>query len=360
MKYINQPDNENLTPLHLAVISGNARIVKKLLLKGANRNLKNTLNKTPAQIAKEKEYFNIEQMITQTGGIQEYCNIRQPFKPQQKQNKQACLLLFLFISNQSLFYIFNLPCFSIQYLYLYVPSIAFNFFVILFFILSWRKNPAQLLMEEQKQLQNQNNIKTPDEILLELFKIENDQSKICIDCQILKPNRSRHCEICKQCVKVYDHHCPWINNCVGAHNLVFFTLFIIFLWFNIVFVIVQTIYQFQVHYKQCFYFQNYLNIIASSIILLMCSIFFFPLSILCYVQLSNLLMNITTFERFSFNIVQEEQYKEFEPTFLQSKLNNQTQIDVQQYIKDKKKIKVYNCWLMCYLNKKNQYYQNQS
>lgn len=49
--------------------------------------------------------------------------------------------------------------------------------------------------------------------LLKLYQ-EFDAWEICTDCIIYKPKRSRHCEICNQCIIVYDHHCPWINNCV--------------------------------------------------------------------------------------------------------------------------------------------------
>ena len=36
---INMQDNDGLTPLHLDVISGNSRIVKKLLIKGADKDI---------------------------------------------------------------------------------------------------------------------------------------------------------------------------------------------------------------------------------------------------------------------------------------------------------------------------------
>jgi palmitoyltransferase ZDHHC13/17 len=42
-----------MTPLHLAVISGNGRIVKKLLVRGCNRNLKNYAGKLPLDLAYE-------------------------------------------------------------------------------------------------------------------------------------------------------------------------------------------------------------------------------------------------------------------------------------------------------------------
>lgn len=59
--------------------------------------------------------------------------------------------------------------------------------------------------------------------LLEAF----DAQSLCPECQIIRTGRSRHCIICRRCVERYDHHCPWINNCVGIrnHNIFFVYLF---------------------------------------------------------------------------------------------------------------------------------------
>ncbi|XP_051912773.1 uncharacterized protein LOC127595124 [Hippocampus zosterae] len=36
--------------------------------------------------------------------------------------------------------------------------------------------------------------------------------------QVFKPERCHHCSTCGRCVLNMDHHCPWINNCIGFHN----------------------------------------------------------------------------------------------------------------------------------------------
>lgn len=49
---------------------------------------------------------------------------------------------------------------------------------------------------------------------------------ICRTCQLAKPARSKHCSICKHCVAKHDHHCVWINNCVGQLNTRHFLAFL--------------------------------------------------------------------------------------------------------------------------------------
>lgn len=40
----------------------------------------------------------------------------------------------------------------------------------------------------------------------------------CAQCQLVRPARAWHCRICGICVRRMDHHCVWINSCVGESN----------------------------------------------------------------------------------------------------------------------------------------------
>lgn len=54
-----------------------------------------------------------------------------------------------------------------------------------------------------------------------------------------KPLRAHHCRTCNRCVLKQDHHCPWINGCVGFGNQRFFYLFLVYLTIGCFFVVVR-------------------------------------------------------------------------------------------------------------------------
>ncbi|SCM22035.1 palmitoyltransferase, putative [Plasmodium chabaudi chabaudi] len=43
----------------------------------------------------------------------------------------------------------------------------------------------------------------------------------CDICGFVEP-QSKHCKVCNKCVSVFDHHCMWVNNCIGKKNYKYF------------------------------------------------------------------------------------------------------------------------------------------
>lgn len=57
---------------------------------------------------------------------------------------------------------------------------------------------------------------------------ENKRRRYCLMCNVFKPERCHHCSVCGRCVLNMDHHCPWVNNCIGFWNRKYFILLLVY------------------------------------------------------------------------------------------------------------------------------------
>ncbi|NXN98065.1 ZDH23 Palmitoyltransferase, partial [Rhinopomastus cyanomelas] len=63
----------------------------------------------------------------------------------------------------------------------------------------------------------------------------------CAKCQLIRPARAGHCRLCGRCVRRLDHHCVWINSCVGEQNHQAFILALSFFMLTAVYGITLTL-----------------------------------------------------------------------------------------------------------------------
>ena len=77
--------------------------------------------------------------------------------------------------------------------------------------------PTDVLVSKQRELRNKgeifDNVWEDTGEVMELF---------CNICQAYVQEGTKHCGPCNRCCEEFDHHCKWLNNCVGLHNYVNF------------------------------------------------------------------------------------------------------------------------------------------
>ena len=118
------------------------------------------------------------------------------------------------------------------------------------------------------------NMETKTEISDKLKKIISKKFRInltrCKSCYTVRPFDAHHCKVCHFCILEQDHHCPWINNCVGIFNKKYFILFNFYAFISVIYF--SCIYY---YYTIYYNYKHFVNDIVQNIIALFWGLFAF-------------------------------------------------------------------------------------
>ena len=105
---------------------------------------------------------------------------------------------------------------------------------------------------------------------------KNDNALQCEHCNVMQIYRIiTHCSICSKCIYMKDHHCMWLNQCIGQFNIKYYILFYLLVGSYI-------------SILECYYFvsKNYIKIIIEYSLIQKIYLFAFSIFSIIHIILS--------------------------------------------------------------------------
>ncbi|XP_041826112.1 palmitoyltransferase ZDHHC8B [Melanotaenia boesemani] len=145
----------------------------------------------------------------------------------------VCTAACLLVGSTSLFFVFTCPWLAVTICPAVPPCCAILFlFVLANFTMATFMDAGVLPVASEDEDKD-------DEFRAPLYKnvdVKGVQVRMkwCASCHFYRPPRCSHCSVCDHCVEDFDHHCPWVNNCIGRRNYRYFFLFLLSLTFHMI------------------------------------------------------------------------------------------------------------------------------
>lgn len=104
----------------------------------------------------------------------------------------------------------------------------------------------------------------------------------CEICSIYKYKSVHHCRKCGECIEGFDHHCIWLNKCIGKYNRKIFFLFLIY---TLIVIIIIILTMFPILFKKIKQGRINIHVLLILLVYILNIAIFFFLSYLIIIQI---------------------------------------------------------------------------
>ncbi|OAF71238.1 putative E3 ubiquitin ligase complex SCF subunit sconB [Intoshia linei] len=219
-------DDFNQNTLHFATMSGNLDLVKFLIEKcNVDSSLVDKNNRTAFDLAaRRKNYAIIDYLKSRNSCFNRYNPIKIVIGSESSSTyyRNGTIFVYIYLFTMSIYKIHN--NYNVSFVSFVSPFLLItNILGVFSYVYLLKHNPGYVNVGFDY-----------DNALCMIGTTESIVENLCHVCKLRIPDRAKHCFKCNKCILNFDHHCNYVDNCIGLKNRSIFFLFLNIILSNVI------------------------------------------------------------------------------------------------------------------------------